>query len=143
MKIRYLAASPKVGQVEHIRNDVGVTLIAAGFAEAVPYKDFRERLREESQNATDAHNVNPNFTKNGEVQWSVDAKSFDKPVIVKRQRSETTYYAGPSAEMPQSVIELFQSLSDTGSPHNSTAQLEADQRKQAEYEHSIRDVRRY
>jgi hypothetical protein len=36
MKIKYLASSPKNGTVEHVRNDVGLTLIAAGFAETVP-----------------------------------------------------------------------------------------------------------
>jgi len=36
MKIRYINPSPKAGQISHERPDTARTLIAAGFAEAVP-----------------------------------------------------------------------------------------------------------
>jgi len=53
MQIRHLN-SPKAGLVEHIDNATARTLIAAGFAEHVPYKDFRERLAAESTSQTAA-----------------------------------------------------------------------------------------
>jgi hypothetical protein len=36
VKIKYLPASPKFPLEEHVRNDVGATLVAAGFAELIP-----------------------------------------------------------------------------------------------------------
>jgi hypothetical protein len=51
MKIKFLPPSPKAGTIEHIENQTGRTLIAAGLAEAIPYKDFRERLRDETPQA--------------------------------------------------------------------------------------------
>jgi hypothetical protein len=36
VKIKYLPSSPKFPLEEHVRNDVGATLVAAGFAELIP-----------------------------------------------------------------------------------------------------------
>jgi hypothetical protein len=56
-KIQYIAPSPKAGQIEHVRPDTARTLVAAGFAIDIPYKDFRARLADAGA-ANDPHNVN-------------------------------------------------------------------------------------
>jgi hypothetical protein len=142
MKIRYLAASPKVGQVEHIRNDVGVTLIAAGFAEAVPYKDFRERLREEGQGGAHPQSTNPCVDG---VEWGIKDASdsgFRCVTVIKKVNSETTYYSAPPADAPKSIVKRFDELSNsTGS--TAAADLDAAKRAQLEYNERIKDIPRW
>src|ERR1019366_8956918 len=48
MKITFLSPSPKAGQISHIENAAGHALVAAGLAEHIPWKDFRERLAAEA-----------------------------------------------------------------------------------------------
>jgi hypothetical protein len=146
-KIKYIAPSPKAGQISHERPDVARTLIAAGFAEAIPYKDFRERLAQEGQVGTDAHNTDPNLTKQGEVKWSVldsDSSGFRAVVIVRLSGSEKLYYSGPTSEMPPAVIKRFEEL--MGEPDQAAVRAQerdAARTKQLLYEHSLKDIRRY
>jgi len=45
MQIRFLPPSPKAGITEHVRNDAGSALIAAGFAEQVVYNTRQEFIQ--------------------------------------------------------------------------------------------------
>jgi hypothetical protein len=108
MRIKYLPSSPKAGQVEHIANSVGATLIAAGFAEAVPYKDFRERLAAETPQA---FAIAPPV-----VEWGVKERHlsrFGLVVVVKKVGSETTYYSAPPDDAPPSIKQRFAELNQT------------------------------
>jgi hypothetical protein len=142
MKIRYLAASPKNGQIEHIRNDVGATLIAAGFAEAIPYKDFRERLLEEGQGFADPHSVNPCVKG---VEWGVKDASdsgFRVVTIIKRSGADTTYYSTPPADAPKSIVKRFEDLSNS-SGSTASADLEAAKRAQLLYNESVKHAKKW
>src|ERR1019366_4349693 len=100
-KIKYIAPSPKAGQISHERPDVARTLIAAGFAEAVPYKDFRERLREEGQGGAHPQSTNPCVEG---VEWGIKDASdsgFRCVTVIKKVNSETTYYSTPPVDAPK------------------------------------------
>jgi hypothetical protein len=45
-KIKF-TSGPKSGLIEHVRPQVAETLVAAGLAELIPYKNYVERLQEE------------------------------------------------------------------------------------------------
>lgn len=66
MKIIYVAPSPRAGQIDHLQPHRAQALIDSGFAQAVPYKDFRERLREEEAARQSA--LAPVYA---EVKWAV------------------------------------------------------------------------
>lgn len=63
MKIQFVSPSPRAGEIVHIDNQTGKTLVASGFAREIPYKDFRERLRAENPQAFEPVVAT--------VQWSV------------------------------------------------------------------------
>jgi hypothetical protein len=141
-KIQYIAPSPKAGQIEHVRPDTARTLVAAGFAIDIPYKDFRARLADAGA-ANDPHNVNPCVEG---VQWGVkdaNESGFGVVAVVKRFGSETTWYSTPPEDAPESIKRRYRDLTNTVSGPSAAAQLDAAKRKQLEYDHSIKDVRRY
>jgi hypothetical protein len=143
MKIRYIAPSPKAGKTEHCRNDVGLTLIASGFAEAIPYKDFRERLQAEGQGGTDPHNVNPCVEG---IQWGVKDASdsgFRIATVIKRSGAETTYFSALPPDAPKSIVARFNDLSNSTSAADNAADFEAAKRAQLEYDEKIKHVKRY
>ncbi len=94
MKIKHLFG-PKSGTIEHIDNSTGNLLIAAGLAEHIPYKDFRERLREEGQGM---QTPDPNFVVG--VQWQVKERLLgpvgsSSAYIERRSMSGTTCADSP------------------------------------------------
>jgi hypothetical protein len=105
MQIRHLN-SPKAGLVEHIDNATARTLIAAGFAEHVPYKDFRERLAAESTSQTACTIVSVSVSG---TEWGFDGScsQFRQPVIIFKRGAETTYYDAPVKDTPASVVRQF------------------------------------
>jgi hypothetical protein len=124
MRIRYLPSSPKAGQVDHVNNSVGATLIAAGFAEAMPYTDFRQRLAAETPQA---FAIAPPV-----VEWGVQERHlsrFGLVVVVKKVGSETTYYSAPPDDAPASIKQRFAELNQT--PVD--PEVEAERRVQAGY----------
>jgi hypothetical protein len=58
MKIIYVAPSPRAGQIDHLQPHRAQALIDSGFAQAVPYKNYIERLQEEE--SVRQHSLNPN-----------------------------------------------------------------------------------
>jgi hypothetical protein len=108
VRIKYLSTSPKAGQVDHVNNAVGATLIAAGFAEAMPYTDFRQRLAAETPQAF--------AVAAPEVSWGVQERHlsrFGLVVVVKKVGSETTYYSAPPDDAPGSIKQRFAELNQT------------------------------
>jgi hypothetical protein len=91
-RIQYCAPSPKAGQIEHVSTTVASTLIASGFAVAVPYKNYQERLQAEAQTGSDPSNVNPAWVAT--PTWSIStAKRRDaKPIILFSYGSEQTRF---------------------------------------------------
>ena len=144
MKIRILTG-PNAGTTTHTENTQDALLQEKlGNIEIIRYKDFRERLREEGQLGTDAHSVNPCIAE-GKVEWGVKSASdsgFRVVVVIKRSGAETTYFSTPPADAPKSIIARFNDLSNSTSS-NAAAELETLQRKQAEYENSIKHAKRY
>jgi hypothetical protein len=106
MKIKHLIGA-KSGTIEHIDNSTGNLLIAAGLAEHIPYKDFRERLAAEGQGMK-----TPVPTT---VQWGVrlstSANARSKALVVKTVGSETTYYDAPPKDCPRHFVDRFIELS--------------------------------
>jgi len=105
MQIRHIN-SPKAGLVEHLDNATAKTLIAAGFAEHVPYKDFRERLAAESTSQTAGTVVSVSVVG---TEWGFDGScsQFRQPVIIFKRGSETTYYDAPVKDTPASIVKQF------------------------------------
>jgi hypothetical protein len=91
MKIKFLSG-PKSGTIEHINNQTGGILVAAGLAENIPYKNYVERLSEEN---AQLQPVLPDAT----VRWSVAAGiKTEKPFIsarCSRPNCTTLIYDGP------------------------------------------------
>ncbi len=103
MRIKYLPSSPTAGQVEHIANSVGETLIAAGFAEEIKYRDFRERLAAEASPAA------PPL----KVEWGVQERHlsrFGLVVVIKKVGAETQYLSAPPDDAPESIKKRFAEL---------------------------------
>jgi hypothetical protein len=105
MQIRHIN-SPKAGLVEHLDNATAKTLIAAGFAEHVPYKDFRERLAAESTSQTAGTVVSVSVVG---TEWGFDGScsQFRQPVIIFKRGAETTYYDAPVKDTPASIVKQF------------------------------------
>jgi hypothetical protein len=90
MKIRYISPSPKAGQEEHIRNDVGNTLVAAGFAVELKYRSYVERLADLPPAAPDP-SAPPYYPPPG--VWQVSELPFSgRPVLWFRICSEQRPY---------------------------------------------------
>jgi hypothetical protein len=108
MKIKHIN-SPKAGIVEHIRNDVGLTLVAAGLAEevALPPRGSAGWLaarKEQSALATTpdaADTVVPSGTSWGLYQ------QLDKVVVVKTVNGESSFYETPPSDCPEDVRQRF------------------------------------
>lgn len=107
MRIRFVPPSPKSGTVEHCENAAGRALILAGLAEAVPYKDFRERLAAEFSSASGAGNVNASVVG---ISWGIresDGSAYSQNVVVKRVGAETTFFSAPPDDAPESIKRRF------------------------------------
>ncbi len=131
MRVRFINPSnKKFGTVEHIENTAGRTLIALGECEAVPYRDFRERLAAEASPA--AAPV--------QISWGVkeaDGSVFSTPTIVKKVGSETFYFDGPPADCPPSIVAQYNELKNVD-PGAARAAIEKAKREQEEQERAER-----
>src|ERR1700722_9483387 len=101
MKIRYLPSSPKHPQVEHVRNDVGNTLVAAGFAEIVPAIRrgekgwLEERLAQSALvTAPGDHDTVAGVTA---TEWGIH-QSGKVVAVIKRVGSDTFFFDAPPAD---------------------------------------------
>jgi hypothetical protein len=106
MRIKYIAPSPRAGEVTHIDNATGRTLCAAGFAVEEKYRDFRERLAAEATSQTVGVVQNVNVV--GE-EWGIDTSltRFRQVVIVFKRGSEEIIYDGPTKDTPPSIVKQF------------------------------------
>jgi hypothetical protein len=109
MKIRYVSPSPKAGKEEHVENTAGRALVLAGFAEEVPYKNYRERLAEESKQIAAAATAPPID------QWAINQSTSNDPnaprfVVAHTTVLGTTYYNAPPKHAPAHVKQRFRDL---------------------------------
>lgn len=128
MRVTYIPPSPKAGQTEHVRNDVGRTLVSAGFAREEKYRDYREMLANEAPTASGHGSVDPNVSG---TEWGVKDKSessFSQVVIIKRTGSATTYYSTPPTDCPSAIVAQWQALKP-----NEDAEVIAEQVLQQKY----------
>jgi hypothetical protein len=134
MKIKH-TSGPKLGVVEHVNNTIGATLVAAGLADHIKYKDFRERLSEESAAGSDPSNTVVTFYKDPE--WGV-AQLVRKLVIIKKHLSEI--YRFESEEQardygcPESVLKRYRDIKALPGPDQAGAVL-----AQAKHDQMLRD----
>ena len=120
MKIKFIPPSPKAGTIEHIDNATGRTLIAAGFAEEIKYKNYVERLAEEGQGMQ--QQPDPNFVQG--IQYSVRERQFGSintghAFIERRSGSETLFFdtlESIPADCPKNIIVHFLELNKVGDP---------------------------
>lgn len=139
MKIKYTAASPKNGTEEHVRNDVGLTLIAAGFAQAVPFPQTRgsnEWLaamkeinadRKPSCHDTVVPNVYP-------PTWEVELSSRNEVLVVFRSGCQVTRYSSPPKECPKVFAEQYRAAKAANNPGAAAQALASAKIKQSEYD---------
>ena len=141
MRIQYLPAFPKHPLIEHVRPDVGRTLIAAGFAQEIRYKDFRERLAAEGAVGTDPSNTNVGIAA---AEWGVipsSISSFREDVVVKKIGTETIYFDAPPADAPLAIKKQWADLKGEDINANSRA---IDKAKQEQVEREEREkVQKY
>ena len=115
MKIKHIN-SPKSGTIEHVRPDVGRTLVAAGFAEAVPLpargsKDWLAARNEQAALTTkpDAHDtVIENVIG---VRWEcISLPITGIPAILRRSGCEVTrlheglFFGDPSCGIKHGIL---------------------------------------
>lgn len=133
MKIKF-TNGPKQGSVEHVKPQVAETLIAAGFAEHVPYRNYVERLSEETALLAAAQQPDPNFVQG--VQYSVRERQYGSvnvghAFIERRSGSETLFFDKLEtipADCPKNVIVRFLELNKVGDP-----EVLAEKRIQEQY----------
>ena len=129
------------GKTIHVPKEVGTVAVWRGEAIEVKFKSYAERLKA-AGDANDPHNVNPCVEG---IQWGVkyaSSSGFKIVTVIKKFGSETTIYSTPPVDAPRSVVARFNDLSNSTSS-NAAAELETLQRKQAEYENSIKHAKRY
>ncbi len=113
MKIRYLPSSPKFPLEEHVRNDVGATLCAAGFAEAVAMPQrgskgnawLEARLEQSRLAGPPSQYDTPVGGQN--VEWGVQTQKSGQVHVIKRARGEVLFFDGPPQDCPASIVQQF------------------------------------
>jgi hypothetical protein len=118
MKIRYTETSPRAGQVEHIENTVGKTLIALGHAEEMklPRRGDPDWLAERNEQATLAtapHKDDIPVPFAAVEEWGVRDKTRpgSQVLIVKRFQYDTFFFTKPPKDCPATIVEKFKALS--------------------------------
>jgi len=147
MKIIYSAASPKAGQTEHVSQQVGQTLCAAGFASAVPLpprgsKGWLEAIAEIDKMRTapsQYDTVPPNATG---TEWSASILGSGQVRVIKKVDGTVWWFDGPPKECPANIREQFLQLAAIN-PGANAAALEEAKRKQVDYEASVQFAKRY
>ena len=151
MKITYTEfAAPNLrGTTAHVPPALGASLIATGFAVACPLprrgqKGWLEARLEQSNLAgpPDPQDVSANFVQG--TEWGVKDRvtSQGQVLILKRSGSETTFFATPPPDCPESVIARFEQLGGKFDGA-AAAQLERAKAEQARYESKIANAKRW
>src|SRR5271155_4650140 len=87
-KIKF-TSGPKSGLIEHVRPQVAETLVAAGLAELIPYKNYVERLQEEEAvRQSSLPQTAPT------VKWSVGRGERNGRVFISAQCSSSACGSG-------------------------------------------------
>ena len=134
MKVRFISG-PKINTTEHVANDIGRTLVAAGLAEHIPYKDFRERLAEESSPAA----------KPTPVEWGIresDGSPFSVNVVVKKTATGMQFLSQPPDDAPASIKCRFAELT-TRDPNASAAAIAKAKADLAQYNERLKTAKLY
>jgi len=108
-RIKYIAPSPKAGRIDHVYPHIADTLVSAGLAEHIVYKDFRERLAAEFSPPA----VAP------VVEWGVQDKTqspFSSVLIIKRTGCETQWLKEPPVDCPPSIVARWAELTNAENP---------------------------
>jgi hypothetical protein len=106
MRIKYLSG-PKSGQFDHVPNSQEFQVLAsAGLIEIFPYKDFRERLKDEM-----AAIPKPAQTASWGIHRVVIASREANPrsvlVVKTAANGDQTFYDAPPADCPPAIAERF------------------------------------
>jgi len=129
MEIQYLPSSPKYPQTEHVRNDIGETLIHAGFAVRVsePPRGSAEWLAWRNKRAQTVTAPSPYDTIAGApgTTWGVLNQRNGVVLVIKRVDSDTFFFDAPPAECPRSVIQQFLDACAANTGANAVAIAEA------------------
>ena len=127
MKIQYIAPSPKAGTIEHVSQQVGQTLVAAGFATAVPFPrrdgspEWMAAIAEEDAARKPSHHDTVGALPPGEIQWSVRELASGKAVIVKQTGGEIQFIDAITPDTPESTRRAFVELCSVNPEANSAA----------------------
>jgi hypothetical protein len=170
MKIRYLPSSPKNGTEEHVRNDVGNTLVAAGFAEALPdpRRGTNEHLQMRAEQsrlagAPDKNDVVPPRVEG--VRWEIFQPAPGVVILLRKSGFEVTFFVEKDFEdtkdknnrvvetgrqkfldavraCPQSVLKQYEDHK-AANPAANLAQLEQAKNAHANYNHSVANAKRW
>jgi len=143
MKIKYLSG-PKSGIVEHVNNTIGSTLVAAGLAEHIPYKNYIERLSETAREGSDVSNVNPPSVT-GTVWEVTTAPRSGKVILLRKTGFETarieTVEQAAAVGAPQNVVKQFKAMLEA--PVSELPQMLADAKRAAEENDRAARIREY
>ncbi len=92
-RIRYIAPSPKAGTTEHVQPHIAAVLVAAGFAEHVPYANFVEFMTAEHAQASGFGNVSGPPVVAG-VEWALvhHLPVSGRPCIVRKSGTEVQHF---------------------------------------------------
>lgn len=147
MKIQYTAASPKANQVEHVSQQVGQTLVAAGFAVPVPLpprgsKGWLAAIQELDALRTKPHAEDVVPPGADGVLWSVTVQASQKVNVVKKVDGTIWFFDGPPADAPANIRQQFIELASINPAANAIA-LEAAKRAQMNYESKVEFAKRF
>jgi hypothetical protein len=106
MRIKYLSG-PKSGQFDHVPNSQEFQVLAsAGLIEILPYKDFRERLKDEM-----AAMPKPVVTVSWGVRHCMQPGNPRSVILIKTVnasgRCDETTYDAPPADCPPAIVAKF------------------------------------
>jgi hypothetical protein len=107
MKIRYLPSSPKHPLIEHVKNEVGNVLVAAGFAEAIPMPDRRDPAWGAAR-AEEEKLRNPQCFAPPVISWGLlhDSRAT---IIQKTVNGNVFRFETPPADCPAKIVAQFRS----------------------------------
>jgi hypothetical protein len=115
VKIVYSAASPKAGQVEHVSQQVGQTLVAAGFATAVPFpprgsKGWLAAIKEldAMQTGPSPQDTVPEAPTG--ITWSVKKMEGGAVVIIRRTMEQVDWLSAPTPDTPKNIAQQFRGM---------------------------------
>ena len=119
MRIKFITPSPRAGEITHIDNITGRTLIASGFAVEEKFTSYQDRLAFEAKHAP-REPLPPGALPAGTVEWSVFEPilypDLNPPTIVRKDCNGTVHFDGPPRDTktwgvpPAAVVAKFNAL---------------------------------